>query len=131
MSPTRMSKLESALRAALAFYDALNQHDIAAMMQLVSADSIFEDFSPAPDGGIYTGRQAITHYWENFFQSSPQAHVKIEDASGMGNRCIVRWRYEWEDAAGQKHHLRGVDLIKEADGLITEKRAYAKSTQGP
>ncbi len=34
MSPTRMAKIESAIRIVLQFNEAFNRHDVAAMMQL-------------------------------------------------------------------------------------------------
>lgn len=126
MCPTRMGKLESAVRTVLAFNEAFNQHDVAAMMALMSDDCLFENTSPAPDGAVYTGKEAVRQFWQEFFQQSPQAHIKIEDISGFGHRCIMRWRYDWVDAAGNTGHVRGVDLYQEKDGLICEKLSYVK-----
>ncbi len=126
MSPIRMSRVETALRLALAFNDALNRHDIAAMMQLMTEDCVFENTSPAPDGTRYTGKEAVTRFWEEFFQNAPQAHIEVEDAYGMGHHCVVRWRYTWVDASGAPGHVRGVDLFTERDGLLCEKLSYVK-----
>jgi hypothetical protein len=41
-------------------------------------------------------------------------------------RCIMRWKYEWTDASGLKGHVRGVDIFKVVEGLITEKFSYVK-----
>ena len=43
MSPIRMSKVEGALRVVLEFNEAFNQHDVVGMMQLMSADCVFEN----------------------------------------------------------------------------------------
>ncbi len=59
-------------------------------------------------------------------QQSPQAHIEIEEIFGLSFRCIMRWRYEWVDAVGQKNHVRGVDIFKLKDGLINEKLSYVK-----
>lgn len=126
MSPTRLSRLESSLRVVLAFNEAFNLHDVPAMMQLMSDDCVFENTAPAPDGTVYTGKVAVTQFWQEFFRSSPQAHIKIEEAFGLGMRCIMRWRYEWVDAAGEKGHVRGVDIFQLKDGLIREKLSYVK-----
>ncbi|MGP8337665.1 MAG: nuclear transport factor 2 family protein [Methanosarcinaceae archaeon] len=90
MSPTRMSKIESAMRAALAFNKAFNGHDVAGITQLLSDDCVFEDFIPAPDGAVYSGKEAIARYWEDFFRESPHAHIEIEEIFGFGKRCIMR-----------------------------------------
>jgi predicted SnoaL-like aldol condensation-catalyzing enzyme len=126
MSPIRMEKIESAMRVVLAFNEAFNQHDVAGMMQLMSEDCVFENTAPAPDGAVYKGKGAVTQFWQEFFRESPQAHIEIEEIFGMGMRCILRWRYEWVDAAGNQGHVRGVDVFKVQDGFITEKLSYVK-----
>ena len=126
MSPTRLSKLESSLRTVLAFNEAFNRHDVPRMMQLMSEDCVFENTAPAPDGTVYTGKETVTQFWQDFFRQSPQAHIEIEEVFGLGLRCIMRWRYEWIDAAGEKGHVRGVDVFRVQDGLIQEKLSYVK-----
>jgi limonene-1,2-epoxide hydrolase len=126
MSPVRMSKVESAMRVVLAFNEALNHHDVASMMQLISEDCVFESPNPAPDGTVYSGKEAVTQFWENFFKDSPQAHVEIDDIFGFGRRCILRWRYDWVDVAGNQEHIRGIDIFEVRDGLICEVLSYVK-----
>ena len=126
MSPTRLSRVEAALRTILDFNAACNRHDIPGMMQLLSDTCIYENYTPAPNGAVYSGREAITEFWQDFFNQSPKAHMHIEDAFGLGNHCIMRWRYEWEDATGKSNHLRGVDIFLVSSGLISEHRSYVK-----
>jgi len=126
MSPTRMSRIESATRIVLEFNEAFNRHDVPGMMQLMSDDCIFENTVPAPDGASYSGREAVTQFWQDFFRESPQAHIEIEQVFGFGMRCVMRWRYEWVDAAGKKGHVRGVDIFQIRDGFICEKFSYVK-----
>ena len=126
MSPARMSKIESAMRLVLEFNDAFNRHDVAGMMKLMSDDCVFENTDPAPDGTTYSGKEAVTQFWQNFFQESPQAHIDIEEIFGAGSHCIMRWKYSWVDSAGQKGHVRGVDIFREKEGLLSEKFSYVK-----
>jgi predicted SnoaL-like aldol condensation-catalyzing enzyme len=126
MSPIRMSRLESGLRTVLEFNEAFNRHDVPGMMQLMSDDCVFENTTPAPDGSVYSGKEAVTRFWQDFFHESPQAHIVIEEAYGMGLRCVLRWRYEWVDEAGESGHVRGVDIFRLKDGLISEKLSYVK-----
>ena len=121
MSPIRMSKLETAIRIALDFNEAFNRHDVAGMMKLMSDDCLFENTSPAPDGTIYSGKEAITQFWRDFFRESSQAHIEIEEIFSLGPRCAMRWIYDW--GAG---HVRGVDVFKIKDNLICEKLSYVK-----
>ena len=126
MSPIRMSRVESTIRIALAFHEAFNRHDVAGMMRLMSDDCVFENTYPAPDGAVYTGKQAVTQFWQDFFRESPQAHIEIEEIFGAGLRCIMRWRYDWVDAAGNQGHVRGVDIFRVKEGSICEKLSYVK-----
>ena len=126
MNPVQMSRIEEAMRIVLNFNDAFNRHDVAGMMQLMSDDCVFENTDPAPDGTIYSGKEAVTQFWKDFFRESPHAHIEIEEVFGMGKRCIMRWIYSWEDATGKKGHVRGVDVFQVREGLITEKFSYVK-----
>jgi predicted SnoaL-like aldol condensation-catalyzing enzyme len=121
MSPIRMEKIESSMRVVLKFNEAFNRHDVSGMMQLMSDDCVFENTDPAPDGTVYSGREVVTRFWQDFFRESPQAHIDIEEIFGMGYHCIMRWKYSWGDG-----HVRGVDIFKVADGLISEKLSYVK-----
>jgi len=121
MSPIRMAKIESAIRLVLQFNEAFNRHDVAGMIKLMSEDCVFENTDPAPDGTLYSGKEAVTRFWQDFFRESPQAHIDIEEIFGMGHRCIMRWKYSWGEG-----HVRGVDVFKVEEGLITEKLSYVK-----
>lgn len=122
----KMAKIEAAMRVTLAFNNALNRHDVPAMMALMSDDCVFENTCPAPDGTRYAGKAAVAQYWQDFFRASPQAHIQVEEIFGLGWRCVLRWRYDWVDAAGEPGHVRGVDIFTVKDGLISEKLSYVK-----
>lgn len=126
MSPARMSKIEAAMRIVLTFNDAFNHHDVTGMMQLMSDDCVFENTDPAPDGTVYSGKDTVTRFWQTFFHESPHAHIDIEEIFGIGNHCIMRWKYSWQDAGGKEGHVRGVDIFRVEDGLIAEKFSYVK-----
>jgi limonene-1,2-epoxide hydrolase len=126
MSPSRLSRLESAVRTVLAFNEAFNRHDVNTMLQLMSEDCVFENTAPAPDGTLYSGQESLAQYWQGFFSACPQARIHIEEIFGLGSRCIMRWRYEWEDESSQKGHVRGVDIFQVRDGLICEQLSYIK-----
>ena len=126
MSPIRMSKLESAVRVVLEFNEAFNRHDVAAMMQFISDDCIFEDNGPAPDGAVYSGKAEVAQYWQNFFGALPQVHFEIEEIFGFSERCIMRWRCNWVDKEDKTVHIRGVDLFRVRNALISEELSYIK-----
>jgi limonene-1,2-epoxide hydrolase len=126
MSPARLSRLETSIRVVIEFNKAFNRHDIKAMMQLMSDDCLFENTNPAPDGTKIKGKDAVTLFWEDFFRESPHAHIEIEEIFSLSFRCVMRWQYNWVDPSGQSGNVRGVDIFKVTNGLITEKLSYVK-----
>lgn len=103
------------------FNVAFNRHDVDAVMALMTDDVVFENTSPAPDGERFSGQAAVRAFWERFFAGSPQARFDAEEIVAAGDRCVVRWRYDWEDG-----HIRGIDLFRVHDGKVAEKLSYVK-----
>ncbi len=114
MCPVRMSKIESSTRCVLAYKDAFNNHDVDAILALLSEDCVFE---PVQDDARVEGIEAIRAYLEEMFKGNEQAQIKLEDISGMGLHVIMRW---------QMGDQRGVDIFKFHGELICEKLSYVK-----
>jgi ketosteroid isomerase-like protein len=113
------------LEAVRRFNEAFNRHDVDAVMAAMTADCVFENTNPAPDGKRYHGQTEVRAFWETFFQSSPDAVFETEEVFAAGDRCVVRWIYR-KTRNGQPWHLRGVDLFRVRDGKVAEKLAYVK-----
>ena len=86
---------------------AFAQHNVDALMAAMTDDCVFENTSPAPDGERHVGQAAVRAVWEAFFGSSPRARFETEELFVAGDRCVVRWRYDWGDG-----HVRGVDVFR-------------------
>lgn len=108
------------------FNEALNRHDVDAVMATMTEDCVFENTWPPPDGERFEGRAAVRSFWESMLRNSPDAHFEAEEIIATGVRCVVRWRYTYSDADGGKHHPRGIDLFRIREGLIAEELAYVK-----
>ena len=108
------------------FNGALNRHDVPAVMALMTKDCIFDNTYPPPDGERFEGQEAVRRFWEEFFRSSPDAVFKSEEMVTLGDRCVIRWRYEWTSTDGSRGHVRGVDVFRVRDGKVAEKLAYVK-----
>ena len=122
----KMSRIEGIMRLVLAFSEAFNRHDVAGMMQLLNDNCTFESGRPAPEGRAYVGKAAIQQYWQDYFRAFPQAQIEIEEIFGLGMRCVMRWRCEWEAESGSKESLRGIDVFQVKQGRISEQFAYVK-----
>lgn len=121
-----MARVEAALRLALDYNQAINRLDAEALLALVSEDCRFESSDPAPDGRVLTGKQALRRHWESTFKAHTGLRREIEEAVGMGERCLVRWRLVRVSNTGVSDQVRGVDLFKESDGFIKEILSYRK-----
>jgi uncharacterized protein (TIGR03086 family) len=106
------------------FNAAFNEHDVTAVMALMTDDCVFEGTAP-PDGRRYAGAAAVRGAWEELFASSPDARFEAEETIACGDRVVVRWCYRW-GPGGSGGHVRGVDVFRIADGLVAEKLAYVK-----
>ncbi len=122
----KLSRFEAAMRLVLEFNEAFNRQDLAGMMKLVGEDCIIETSTPPPEGIRYTGKEAITRYYQDFFHQSPQSRIEIEEIFGFGERCVMRWKCHWVSAQGEQHYVRGVDIFRVRDGSIRERLSYVK-----
>jgi ketosteroid isomerase-like protein len=102
------------------FHDALNSRDIDALAEWVHEDCVFETTAP-PDGVRHVGREAVLLACREFFAGSPDARFEMEETHVYGDRAFVLWHYAWTDG-----HVRGVDLVRVADGKVIETFAYVK-----
>ena len=109
------------LAAIARFSAAFDGHDVEGVMAAMSADCVFENTGPAPDGERYAGASAVRGFWERFFRDNPTATIVAEEQFAAGDRGVVRWRYDWGDG-----HVRGIDVFRVRDGLVTEKLSYVK-----
>ena len=117
---------QSTIEAIEKFNEALNRHDVPAVMALMTQDCVFENTYPSPDGERFEGQEAVRRFWEEFFRSSPDAVFKSEEMFTFGDRCVIRWRYEWISTDGSRGHVRGVNVLRVRDGKVAEKLAYVK-----
>lgn len=108
------------------FNTAFNQHDLDAVMALMTEDCVFENTHPPPDGARYEGRDSVRAAFAEFFASSPNAWFTFEETFAAGERCVVRWLYRWDPDVDSQGYVRGVDLFRVAGGLIAEKLSYVK-----
>jgi ketosteroid isomerase-like protein len=116
---------DQTIAAVTRLNDAVNRHDIEALMAVFAVDCVFENPAPPPDGGRLEGHEAVRLFWQRWFARHPGARFDTEEIFATGDRCVVRWVYH-KTRDGKPWHLRGVDLFRVRDGRVTEKLAYIK-----
>ena len=113
------------LEAVERFSDAINRHDVDAVMAAMTEDCVFENTYPPPDGGRCEGQAAVRAFWERFFAANPDAFFEVEEMFAVADRCVVRWIYR-KTKEGRPWYLRGVDVFRVRDGKVAEKFSYVK-----
>ena len=114
------------IQLVTSFNDALNAHDVDAMMRLLTKDCVFESTWPAPDGTRYEGQAPVRAFWREFFGASQDQTIEMEEIWASGNRCVMRWVYRWTQTDGIKRHVRGVDIYTVRGELLAAKLSYVK-----
>jgi ketosteroid isomerase-like protein len=117
---------DASLEVIQYFNAAFNQHDVEAVMALMTEDCLFENTYPPPDGERFQGQAVVRAYFEAFFQDSPQATFEFGDLFACGDRACVRWTYRWAESDGRPGYVRGVDVFRLRDGKVAEKLSYVK-----
>jgi ketosteroid isomerase-like protein len=107
------------------FNEAFNRHDMDALAELLTDDTIFEDTAPPPDGRRIEGKPAVVEHWRAWFARNADAAFDAEDIIVCDNRAVVRWIYR-KMRNGQPWRLRGVDVFTVRGGRVAAKLSYVK-----
>lgn len=126
MSPFEAAESEATLVVVQAFHNAFNQHDVDALMALMTEDCVFENTFPPPDGSRHEGQANVRAFWNQLFVEAPQAHFAVEELFACGARAVLRWRYTWGAYEENGSSIRGVDVYRVRDGRVAEKLSYVK-----
>lgn len=107
------------------FSAAFGGGDVDAIMALMTDDCAFEATGPAPDGVRHEGADAVRAVWVDLFGGTPGATFSQEEAFVVGDRGVLRWRFDWDGDDGPGH-VRGTDVMRFRDGKVCEKLSYVK-----
>jgi hypothetical protein len=105
------------------FNNVFQRHDPAALSELVAPGCVIENTKPAPNGNRLVGRDACVAAWTEI-ATTPGTYFDLEEVFVAGDRAIIRWRFCWGESEAES--VRGVNLMRVADGLIVEALGYVK-----
>jgi ketosteroid isomerase-like protein len=105
------------------FNEVFQQHDPAGLPELIAADCVIENSSPAPSGSRHVGREACLEHWRRI-ATNPELRFEIEETAVTGERATIRWRLRWGEDEGQS--VRGVNLMHVRKGQVVEALGYVK-----
>jgi ketosteroid isomerase-like protein len=105
------------------FNEVFQRHDPTALPELIAADCVIENTTPAPNGSRHVGHDACLALWRGI-ATRPDIWFDTEDVTVAGERATIRWRLHWGEDESQS--VRGVNLMLVRGGRIVEARGYVK-----
>jgi uncharacterized protein len=72
-----------------ASYEALNDRDIDAAMEALAEDAEWHESEVLPDTGVYSGRESIRAFLNEFLGSWERFHQTVEEVRQEGDRVLV------------------------------------------
>jgi ketosteroid isomerase-like protein len=120
---SQSSSSQSTSEVIRRFNEAFQQHDPAALPELIAADCVIENSNPAPNGSRHVGREACLTLWRRI-ATMPGTRFDLEDVVVTGERATIRWRLRWGES--ESDSVRGVNLMHVRDGQIVEALGYVK-----
>jgi len=115
---------EETIRLLNRFNDVFLNHDPTALEQLVADDCRIENTQPAPDGSLHIGKRACIELWSSI-ATSPGLQFEPEHIEARGDLGIIYWKLFFGEETDD--WVRGVNIMRIANGQITDAKGYVKS----
>jgi len=128
-SPKRPSDVTPAYLDA--FAAAWNQHDVDAILSMMTPDCVFEA-SRGPDvkGTVYVGQDEVRQGIEEVFETFPDARWTGASHFLAGDRGVSEWVFTGTGPNGRVE-VQGCDVFTFRDGKIAVKNSYRKMREQP
>lgn len=111
-----------------AFSDALNNHDIDAVMSMMTDDCIFHAVAgPDLQGKSFVGQAEVRQGLENAWKTAPDACWVDGEHFVIGNRGFSETTYKGTTSEGVRSEARMIDAFTFRDGKIAVKNAFRKN----
>lgn len=111
-----------------AFSDALNKHDIDAVMSMMTDDCIFHAVAGSDlQGKSFVGQAEVRQGLENAWKTAPDACWVDGEHFVIGNRGFSETTYKGTTNDGVRSEARMIDAFTFRDGKIAVKNAFRKN----
>ena len=129
------SKPASAKQVATAYFDAIRERDLDAMVACWKTGSTDRLYGMA-DLSVPSDLRA---FFGSMFRAFPDFEMVVEDMVAYGDKAAVRWRatgtftgrekFQGLAATGASIEIEGLDLLTIEDGLIVDNRAFTDASE--
>ena len=124
MAPITKEAKEALISSLL---DALNRHDVDAMMSHMSEDCLFETAGgPEVYGFRYRGPEDVRKGYLSLWERAPDAHWEVTSIVVCGERAFSEWTVSATQPDGSSFAAKGVDLFIFDEDKIAVVISYRK-----
>ena len=111
-----------------AFSEALNRHDIDAVMSMMTEDCVFHAVAgPDLQGKTFRGQAEVHQGLENAWKTAPDASWVDGEHFVVGDRGFSETTYKGTTTDGVRSEARMIDAFTFRDGKIAVKNAFRKN----
>ena len=107
------------------FNDAFNRNDLDGVMAFFAEDAVYDEFNGAVRRGKAAIREALVPQFRGDFGAMTfhEEDLFVDEAAA---KVLAQWLVTLE-VKGRPTSWRGLDVVRFEDGLVVEKRTYAKA----
>lgn len=111
-----------------AFSKALNDHDIDAVMAMMTDDCVFHAVAgPELQGRSFVGQAEVRQALEGAWKNAPDAEWVDGEHFVVGDHGFSETTYKGTTADGARSEARMIDAFTFRDGKIAVKNAFRKN----
>jgi ketosteroid isomerase-like protein len=121
------TRTSSGLAVAESLHDAVNRHDLDAMVRCFAPDFVNE--TPAHPARSFRGNEQVRKNWAQIFGAVPNLEAEIIDCTDSGDTVWTEWEMRGTRRDGSPHLMRGVSIFKVGDGVFTSVRFYLEPVE--
>ncbi len=129
MNPDLHARTRQQLELLERFAQAWNDHDVDALLRMVTADCVY-DGSTGPElhGTRYQGHEGLRRGFAGVWEAIPDARwEEVRHVAWGGDHGYTEWVFRGTRLHdGSKVDSRGIDVFTFRDGLIAYKNTFRK-----
>ncbi|MBB3141320.1 nuclear transport factor 2 family protein [Halomonas organivorans] len=111
-----------------AFSDALNRHDIDAVMAMMTEDCVFHAIAGSNlQGKSFVGQAEVREGLQNAWKTAPDACWVDAEHHVIGDKGFTESTYKGTTTDGVRSEARMIDAFTFRDGKIAVKNAFRKN----
>ena len=120
-------RTSSGLAVAQNLHDAVNRHDLVALVGCFAPDFVNE--TPAHPARSFRGNEQVRKNWALIFRAVPNLAADIVDSTSSGDTVWTEWEMRGTRLDGASHLMRGVSVFKVGDGVFNSVRFYLEPVE--